>query len=116
METPSESPEQRTDWNVRDSAVTVVFVPDSKYCSRGTDFTIACARKYGKPYCIIHYLDRAAIMGLKNVVSQLGDEQSLNIAGPRESEQPGAYDRCLAIFIEALASHCGKNSDPKPTN
>jgi hypothetical protein len=36
METPSESPEQRTDWNVRDSAATVVFVPDSKYCSSGS--------------------------------------------------------------------------------
>jgi Circularly permutated YpsA SLOG family len=57
METPSESPEQRTEWNVRDSAATVVFVPDSKYSSRGTDFTIECAKKYGKPYCIIHYMD-----------------------------------------------------------
>ena len=100
METPSESPEQRTEWNVRDSAATVVFVPDSKYCSRGTDFTIECAKKYGKPYCVIHYLDRGAIMGLKNMISQLGDEQSLNIAGPRESEHPEAYDLCLAIFIK----------------
>ena len=32
-ETPSKSPEQRTEWNVRDSAATVVFVPDSKYRS-----------------------------------------------------------------------------------
>src|SRR3984893_4848292 len=78
----------------------VVFVPDSKYCSRGTDFTIECAKKYGKPYCIIHYLDRGAIMGLKNMISQLGDEQSLNIAGPRESEHSGAYDLCLAIAGE----------------
>jgi hypothetical protein len=54
METPSESPEQRTEWNVRDSAATVVFVPDSKYCSTGTDFTIECAKKHGKPYCILH--------------------------------------------------------------
>ena len=106
----------RTNWNVRDSAATVVFVPDSKYRSRGTDSTVECAKKYGKPYCVIHYLDRGAIMGLKNMISQLGDEQSLNIAGPRESELPGAYDLCLAIFIKGLASYCGKNSDPKPTN
>ena len=116
METPSKSPEQRTEWNVRDSAATVVFVPDSKYCSAGTDFTIECAKKHGKPYCIIHYLDRGAIMGLKNMISQLGGAQSLNIAGPRESEHPGAYDLCLAVLIEALASHRGKNSDSKPTN
>jgi Circularly permutated YpsA SLOG family len=112
METPSESPEQRTEWNVRDSAATVVFVPDSKYSSRGADFTIECAKKYGKPYCIIHYFDRGAIMGLKSVISQLGEEHSLNIAGPRESEHPGAYDLCLAILIEALAFQCGKNSAP----
>jgi hypothetical protein len=116
MEIPSESPEQRTEWNVRDSAATVVFVPDSKYCSSGTDFTIECARKYGKPYCIIHYFDHGAIIDLKSIISRLGEEQSLNIAGPRESEHPGAYDQCLAILIEALAPQCGKNSDPKPTN
>jgi hypothetical protein len=115
-ETPSKSPEQRTKWNVRDSAATVIFVPDSKYRSRGTDFTIECVKKYGKPYCIVHYLDGAAITGLKNVVSRLGEEQSLNIAGPRESEHPGAYDLCLAVLIEALASQCGRNSAPNSTN
>jgi hypothetical protein len=116
METPSESPEQRTEWNVRDSAATVVFVPDSEYCSRGTDFTIECAKKYGKPYCIIHYLDRGAIIGLKNMISQLGRADSLNIAGPRESEHPGAYHLCLTVLIEALAFQCGKNPAPKPAN
>ena len=70
METPSESPERRTDWNVRDSAATVVFVPDSKYSSRGTDFTIECAKKYGKPYCIIHYMDRGAIIDARPLVRQ----------------------------------------------
>jgi len=29
-------------------------------------------------YCIVHYLDGAAIAGLKNVISRLGEEQSLN--------------------------------------
>jgi putative molybdenum carrier protein len=96
ISTPGESPEQQTEWNVHDSAATVVFVPDSKYYSRGTDFKIECAKKYGKPYCIIHYLDRGAIMGLNNMISQLGGAQSLNIAGPRESEHPGAYDLCAA--------------------
>ena len=115
-ETPSKSPEQRTEWNVRDSAATVVFVPDSKYSSRGTDFTIECARKYGKPYCIIHYMDRGAIIDIKRVISRLGEERSLNIAGPRQSVHPAAYDQCLAVLIEALASQCGKNSDCKPTN
>jgi Circularly permutated YpsA SLOG family len=99
METPSESPEQRTEWNVRDGAATVVFVPDSKYCSRGTDFTIDCAKKYGKPCCVIHYFDHGAIMGLKNVMSRLGAAESLNIAGPRESERPGASMTCAWLSL-----------------
>jgi hypothetical protein len=90
--------------NVRDSAATVVFVPDSKYPSRGTDFTIECARKYGKPNCIIHYMDRGAITDIKCMISRLGEERSLNIAGPRQSEHPAAYDQCMAVLIEALAS------------
>ena len=116
METPSKSPEQRTEWNVRDSAATVVLVPDSKYCSAGTDFTIECAKKHGKPYCVIHYLDRGAIIDIKCMISRLGEERSLNIAGPRQSEHPAAYDQCLAVLTEALAFQCGKNSDSKPTN
>jgi Circularly permutated YpsA SLOG family len=95
-------PEQRTEWNVRDSAATVVFVPSSNYRSRGTDFAIACAKKYGKPCYVVHYLDDGANIDIKNVISRFGEEQSLNIAGPRESEHPGAYDRCLAILIEAF--------------
>lgn len=101
-ETPSEFSEQRTEWNVRDSAATVVFVPSPNYRSGGTDFTIACAEKYGKPCYLVHYLDDEANIDIKNVISRLGEEQSLNIAGPRESEHPGAYDRCLAILIEAF--------------
>jgi hypothetical protein len=110
-ETPSESPRQRTEWNVRDSAATLIFVPDLGYRSKGTDFTIECAKKYGKRYCVIHYLDDEAVIAARNVISQFPEEQSLNIAGPRESEHPGAYDRCLAILVEALGSE-GRDTTP----
>jgi hypothetical protein len=102
-ETPRQSPEQRTEWNVRDSTATIVFVPDLKYRSKGTDFTIECAKKYGKPCYIINYLESTAVLGIKDVISRLRDEQSANIAGPRESEHPGAYKLCLAILTEAFA-------------
>ena len=32
-ETPSADPKQRTEWNVRDSALTVVLVPHAQFCS-----------------------------------------------------------------------------------
>src|ERR1700730_18529522 len=57
METPRASPEQRSKSNVLDSAATVVFVSDPKYISACSDFTTECAKNYGKPNCILHYLD-----------------------------------------------------------
>lgn len=109
-ETPSESPEQRTEWNVRDSAATLVLVPHANYQSQGTDFTIDCARKQGKPLGIVHYMEEGAIIGIRNMLSRLREEDSLNIAGPRESEHPGAYGRCLAILAEALDPAQGETS------
>jgi hypothetical protein len=78
-------------------------VPDLRYRSKGTDFTIECAKKYGKPCYIINYLESTAVIGIKDVISRLRDEQSVNIAGPRESEHPGAYKLCLALLTEAFA-------------
>lgn len=101
-ETPAASPGQRTEWNVRDSAATMIFVPHASYHSVGTDFTLACAKKYGRPYNIIHYWEDGAAGHIKKMLSRLGEEQSINIAGPRESEHPGTYDRCLALLLEAF--------------
>ncbi len=109
VETPSEAPEQRTEWNVRDSAATVVLVPDANYRSRGTSFTIECARKYGKPCTIVNYLDDGAVGYLMNIFFNAGVNTSLNFAGPRESEHPGTYDRCLAILVAALRNCRGEN-------
>jgi hypothetical protein len=39
------------------------------------------------------------------VISKLGEDQSINIAGPRESEHPGAYEHCLSILVEVLGLH-----------
>lgn len=112
-ETASQSPGQRTEWNVRDSAATAVLVPRSDYRSPGTGFTIECTRKYGKPCHIIYFLDDEAAGAIKTVISRLGEDQSLNIAGPRESEHPGAYERCLAILVEALALRRGGIPSPR---
>jgi hypothetical protein len=101
-ETPSEAPEERTEWNVRDSAATLILVPHGNYCSPGSGFTIESARKYGKLCTIVPYSEKGAAARVRDVLSQLREEESLNIAGPRESEHPGAYDRCLAVLAEAF--------------
>lgn len=111
-ETPSACPEQRTEWNVRDSAATLVLVPHGNYRSQGTDFTIACAKKYKKPCYVVYYRDEGAMTGIKNALSGIGEEHAINIAGSRESEHPGAYQRCLALLIEALGVPCRTAPSP----
>jgi len=111
-ETPSEVPKQRTEWNVRESIATAVLVPHAQFSSPGTDFTIACAKKYGRPCIIIRYLDQGAAAELKAVISSLQVGTSLNITGPRESEHKGAYDLCLPLLVGALGGRRGERFAP----
>jgi hypothetical protein len=102
IKTPNPIPEQRTEWNVRDAAATVVLVPHSQFSSPGTTFKIECTKKYAKPCTVIHYLDDGAAAQLQDVISVLKENTSLNIAGPRESEHPGTYDLCLPMLAKAF--------------
>jgi hypothetical protein len=101
-ETPGPLPEQRTEWNVRDSAATLVLVPDVQFRSPGTAFAIECAKRFGKPCAVIHYLDEGAKAQLLGFIASLKGGSSLNIAGPRESEDPGAYSSCLQLLAKAF--------------
>jgi hypothetical protein len=101
-ETPRTDPKQRTERNVRDSALTVVLVPHEQYCSPGTDFTIACAKKLGKRCMIIHYLDAQSQEQLAGIIASLKEGGSVNIAGPRESEHNGAYASCLSLLARVF--------------
>ncbi len=114
-ESPSQFPEQRTEWNVRDGAVTVVLVPHSQFLSPGTAFTIECAKKYGKPCTVVHYLEDGAAAQLKDVISALKENASVNVAGPRESEYPGAYELCLPLLAGAFAAWRRQISAPQAT-
>jgi hypothetical protein len=116
IETPSVFPEQRTEWNVRDSAVTMVLVPHARFHSAGTRFTIECAKKYAKPCTVINYLDGGAAAQLKDVISALMEDTSLNIAGPRESEHPGAYNLCLPLLVRAFAGWRRQSLAPHTSN
>ena len=109
-ETPSPDPKQRTEWNVRDSALTVVLVPHAQFCSPGTEFTIDCANKLARPCAIIHYLDAQAQKQLTAIITSLKEDVSLNIAGPRESEHKGAYAVCFPLLTRAFGVLRGVNS------
>jgi hypothetical protein len=87
-EMPSESYQKRTEQNVIDSDGTVIFALDP-ILSGGTLQTSVFAKLHGKPLLQLH-------LGEPNVAVRLAEFvrrhhiETLNVAGPRASEQPSA--------------------------
>jgi len=94
-ETPSADYAQRTDWNVGDSVATLILTRGTP--TGGTAYTIACARRRGKP-CLVVDLDHEP--HVNHVRRWLRDTGAhvLNVAGPRESTTPGIYADALAFL------------------
>jgi hypothetical protein len=104
LETTSDLPEDRTAWNVRDSCATLVLVPGSIGNSQGTKLTIEWTARYERPCFIIDYRSDDADAEIMTMLSRFKGERSLNVAGPRESEAPGAYDACRRRLLRAFSS------------
>lgn len=103
--TEQEGPAARTELNVRDGDVTLVLRRHG-VDSPGTDLAIACADRFGRPLLVLDPATdtdpepvRAWLDGL---VAELGHDLVLNVAGPRESEEPGAYDAARSLLRAVL--------------
>ncbi len=98
-ETPSDEYAQRTEWNVRDSDITLIFA-DSLPLTGGTLLTKELAERYHKP-CHVQLNEENSVLLMSFL--QKHQPQTLNIAGPRASAAPdiGAWvQRVLdAIFF-----------------
>lgn len=98
QETPSREYRQRTAWNVRDSDGTLILYRG--VLSGGTALTRRIAEENGKPFFV------ADLAWMENVTAvrawlQYEGIRVLNVAGPRESENPGIQQQAGA-FLSAL--------------
>lgn len=98
-EAGSPDPHVRTRLNVRDSDATLV-IRTSGVPSLGTGLTIAEAERLGRPLLITDGKDAQAVI---DWVRKVGEGITLNVAGPRESEQPGVYGMTNAMLTGVLA-------------
>lgn len=97
-ETPGAGTIERTRANVRDSDATLVlsFGP----AEGGTRATIACAQSARKPVLVVDLADDERSAARHSRIVRWLDTNAvgtLNIAGPRESEHPGAYVTARAV-------------------
>jgi hypothetical protein len=112
-ETPSGGYRQRTKWNVRDSDGTLILAWGE--LTDGTLLTWNVCRSAGKPHLVIDLAveaNRAAAVEAARtwlVANLVGG--TLNVAGPRASQDPSIYDRARAFLLALL----GKGHYQPPT-
>lgn len=99
VETPSDDSAQRTRWNVRDADATLIVVPRQAWHSPGTDYTRETADKLGRPLYVLDDDDVSAVLAWLRTI---GTALTVNVAGPRESQSPGIYDRTRHLVTELL--------------
>ncbi len=103
--TPLADPAQRTVWNVRDSDGLLILCGSIK--SEGTLLAQHTASELNHP--IYHLEMGEAVRPLVEWIQTL-KSGTVNVAGPRESEQSGAYEQAfylmekLAIYLAAVRS------------
>jgi hypothetical protein len=104
QETRSSAYPARTARNVRDSDGTLVLMrgqPD-----RGTALTIGLARRHGKPCHVADLSGSPDAEAVRRWAAAAGIGV-LNVAGPRESSQPGIYQQALAFLRTVLEPPVG---------
>lgn len=96
-ETPESRYEQRTEWNVRDADATLLIYRDE--LSGGTAFTFQCVRALGRSHALVDLARQPDPLALSDWV---GAFRVLNVAGPRESRQPGIYEEARQYLLDLL--------------
>ncbi len=76
----------RTEQNVLDSDATLILCRGRP--AGGTDLTLRLAQQHGRPYLVVD-LDRAADPAAVRRWLEEQQIETLNVAGPRESQSPG---------------------------
>ena len=89
----------RTRWNVRDSDGTLILSIGK--LTGGTALTEAAARQQNKPCFVV---DLSEDWNTQSVLQWIDDEslETLNVAGPRESQKPGIHDQAEQYLKQLL--------------
>jgi len=104
VETPTTDSAVRTEWNVRDSDATLLLTDRPDSLSGGTALTRDLASRLGRPFLASSTDDARAVRAwLRELREALPGALVLNVAGPRESKEPGLYDAACRLLEQVLA-------------
>jgi Circularly permutated YpsA SLOG family len=98
-QTPLSRPAQRTEWNVRDSDVTVIFSQSPKL-SGGSRKTWEACRKFRRP--VLHLASETLTVAESAILLRKflrhHSVRALNVAGPRRSQETKAGQFARAVL------------------
>lgn len=96
-ETESDDYAVRTQWNVRDSDGTMILSPWP--LTGGTLLTQRIAERTGRPWTAVdpHDINDVALVADWLAANKI---RVINIAGPRESQQPGIYSAAVTFLSQ----------------
>ena len=99
-ETPSEEYAQRTTWNVRDSDGTLILTRSA--LTGGTAQTVEDAKQLSRPHLVVDLTRPLPVEAVRGWI-RTSNIRVLNVAGPRESKDPGIYDTASRFLHDLLA-------------
>lgn len=111
-ETPDADPAQRTEWNVRDSDATLIV--SCGPLRGGSELTRQVAERYGRPCLCLDLVTLPATEAAACIGQWLAGLHctTLNIAGPRASEDPAIYTATRSLLPVVLADWARKTRRP----
>lgn len=89
----------RTEKNVLDSDGTLILTRGKP--KGGTALTVKLARAHKKPYLLVDLSAGEEVSPVRDW-GKVNRIKVLNVAGPRESETPGIYDRAVCFLKKVL--------------
>lgn len=101
-ETFSSDPKVRTEMNVLDSDATLIIIFTGM--DQGTQFTFDIARLNNKPVFVWEIEHNTNFHQFHNWLIH-NKVQALNIAGPRESTEPGIYAETLSLLEDLIGNY-----------
>ena len=106
-EAPSVHPDVRTELNVRDSDVTLIVSHGP--LSGGSLYTLKMTEKYCKPVLHIDLeacTPEEAAENVRTWLASFDESLTLNVAGPRASEDPLIYEVTRRLLELVLGAYC----------
>lgn len=92
----------RTDWNIRDSDATILFIPRNYILDPGSTLTISFISYYKKLFLDCNPMEKNIHEKIVHWIKS-NKIEVLNIAGPRESSYPGIYKKVYPILNKVFS-------------